>query len=45
MTQGTPSTGESEPRLRLQTHTRTIPAMPTAAIVRIVMLNGGALRP
>jgi hypothetical protein len=45
MTQGTPWTGVSTPRFRLQTQTNPIPATVTAATISKVMLSGGALSP
>ncbi len=45
MTQGTPWTGVSTPRLRLQIQTSTMPATATAPTVSSVTLSGGALRP
>ena len=41
MTQGTPWTGVSTPRFRLQTQTNPIPATATAATISKVMLSGG----
>ena len=45
MTHGTPFTGVSTPRFRLQIHTRAMPATATAPMVASVMPRGGALRP
>ena len=45
ITHGTPCTATTVPRLRLQTQTTSAPATPTAAIVAIVMLIGGAVSP
>ena len=45
MTQGTPFTGVSTPRFRLQMYTSTMPATATAPMVASVMPSGGALRP
>ena len=44
-TQGTPLSGTSRPRLRLQMYTTTIPPTAVTAIVSRVMLRGGALSP
>ena len=45
ITQGTPSSVVSRPRLALQMATSTIPAIAVTTMVRIEMLSGGALRP
>ena len=45
MTQGTPCTGVSTPRFKLQMKTSTMPATATAPTVANVMPSGGALRP
>ena len=45
MTHGTPSTGTSTPRFRLQMYTSTTPATATAPTVRSVMLSGGVVSP